>query len=60
MYYTVLLRDGDSKKFKAIQESNVYATSVNIKKEEYVNHVGKRKGTAFRKLVESEKNEVLP
>lgn len=53
--YTTLLGDGDSKTFTVLEESNVYGSEVKLKKEECINHVGKRMGTALRNLVETEK-----
>lgn len=48
--YTTMLSDGDSKAYDAVCESNVYGNEVKIEKEDCVNHVAKRMGTALRKL----------
>ena len=47
--YTTLLSDGDAKTFKHLCSLNVYG-DVPPTKEECVNHVAKRMGTAFRNL----------
>lgn len=49
--YTTLLSDGDSKAFTHLQNINIYGGNVIIEKEECVNHVSKRLGTALRKIV---------
>ena len=48
--YTTLLSDGDSKTHKHLCALNVYGDDVEIVKEECINHVAKRLGTALRKL----------
>ncbi|XP_055874806.1 uncharacterized protein LOC129924445 [Biomphalaria glabrata] len=48
--YTTMLSDGDSKAFNKVCEIKPYG-DVPITKEECVNHVGKRMGTALRNLV---------
>lgn len=48
--YTSVLSDGDSKAFQYITEARIYG-DVKIKKEECVNHVSKRLGTALRNCV---------
>ena len=47
--YTSMLCDGDSKSFDAICNSKVYG-DVQVTKEDCVNHISKRMGTALRKL----------
>ena len=47
--YTTLLSDGDAKTFKHLCSLNVYG-DVSLTKEECVNHVAKRIGTALRNL----------
>ncbi|GBN45283.1 hypothetical protein AVEN_167517-1 [Araneus ventricosus] len=49
--YTSLLSDGDSKAFSELNERKIYGSQVEIKKEECINHVSKRLGTALRKTV---------
>ena len=47
--YTTLLSDGDARTFKHLCDLRVYG-DVELEKEECVNHVAKRLGTALRKL----------
>lgn len=49
--YTTLLSDGDAKTFSKLCEVKPYGDGVCITKEECVNHVGKRLGTALRNVV---------
>lgn len=49
--YTTIVSDGDSATFSALQQENVYGL-VPIVKEECLNHVRKRMGTALRNLVQ--------
>lgn len=49
--YTTLLSDGDCKTFNFLSEKKVYGTDIEIKKEECINHVSKRLGTALRNVV---------
>ena len=49
--YTTILSDGDSKAFDAVTSLNPYGTDIQIQKEDCVNHVSKRMGTALRNLV---------
>ena len=49
--YTTMLCDGDSKAYDAVQKSKVYGPFTNIMKEDCVNHVSKRMGTALRNLI---------
>ena len=44
------MSDGDARTFKHLTEKKVYGDDVTIEKEECINHVGKRMGTALRKL----------
>lgn len=53
--YVEVVGDGDAKTFHELQASNVYGDKNPLKKIECVNHVGKRMGTALRKLVDCEK-----
>lgn len=53
--YLEVVGDGDTKTFQELQASNVYGGENPLKKIECINHVGKRMGTALRKLVETEK-----
>ncbi|KAK2185091.1 hypothetical protein NP493_246g02030 [Ridgeia piscesae] len=48
--YTTMVSDGDSRTFKRLTEMKVYGDDVKITKEECINHVAKRMGTALRKL----------
>ena len=52
--YTTVLSDGDSKSYDTLVAEKVYGDGVEIKKEECINHVSKRMGTALMKL----KNEL--
>ena len=52
MRYTTIFGDGDSKAFDIILASKPYGDIV-IKKEECLNHVAKRLGTALRNLVQN-------
>ena len=52
--YTTMLSDGDAKTFKHLCDLHVYG-DVELKKEECINHVAKRLGTALRKLASSGK-----
>ncbi|GBM55453.1 hypothetical protein AVEN_187559-1 [Araneus ventricosus] len=49
--YTSLLSDCDSKAFLELNERKIYGSQVEIRKEECINHVSKRLGTALRKPV---------
>ena len=48
--YTTMVSDGDSRTFNRLTEMKVYGDDITIAKEECVNHVAKRMGTALRKL----------
>ncbi|XP_077521463.1 uncharacterized protein LOC144132728 [Amblyomma americanum] len=52
--YTTVLSDGDSRTFPALQEAEVYGY-IEIHKEDCVNHVQKRMGTALRNMVTKQK-----
>ena len=52
--YTTIVSDGDAKTFKHLCDRRVYG-DVELKKEECINHVAKRLGTALRKLGSSGK-----
>ena len=52
--YTTMVSDGDSKSFRHLTNLRVYG-DVEVHKEECVNHVAKRLGTALRKLAASGK-----
>ena len=52
--YTTLLSDGDAKTYKHLCDLNIYG-DVELQKEECINHVAKRLGTALRKLASSGK-----
>ena len=51
MRYTTMVGDGDSKAYDTVCELKPYGDNVSIDKEECMNHVGKRLGTALRNLV---------
>ena len=51
MQYTTMLSDGDSKAYNEVCQLKPYGDAVEITKEECVNHVAKRMGTALRNLV---------
>ena len=53
--YTTLLSDGDSKAYDAVKSLEPYGKENVIVKEDCVNHVAKRMGTALRNCVESSK-----
>ena len=53
--YITMLSDGDSKAYDALVESNIYGDSIKLSKEDCVNHVSKRMGTAIRNLISSAK-----
>ena len=48
-HYTKLLSDGDTKTYKHLCDMNACG-DLELQKEECINHVGKRRGTAHRKL----------
>ncbi|CAN8008310.1 unnamed protein product, partial [Ixodes pacificus] len=52
--YTTVLSDGDSRTFLALQEAQVYGY-IAVNKEDCVNHVQKRMGTALRTLITKQK-----
>ena len=54
--YRTMLCDGDSKSFDAVVAENVYG-DLKIEKEDCINHVSKRMGTALRNLVQCCKAE---
>ena len=53
--YTTILSDGDSKAFDAVAGLQVYGPGITIEKEDCINHVSKRMGTALRNLVAESK-----
>lgn len=54
--YRTMLCDGDSRSCNALQDAKVYGF-VEVEKEDCVNHVHKRMGTALRNLVQKQKGE---
>lgn len=48
--YTSFVGDGDSKAYNKVVEMKPYGPNITIWKEECINHVGKRLGTALRNL----------
>lgn len=55
--YTILLSDGDCKTFNELEKLKPYGDEVDITKEECINHVSKRLGTALRNLVADRKKQ---
>ena len=53
--YTIMLCDGDSKSFDAVVQEKPYGDQITIEKEDCINHVAKRMGTALRNLVSETK-----
>ena len=53
--YTTMLSDGDSSTYAHLCALKVYGDDVEIQKEECVNHVAKRLGTALRNLANTMK-----
>ncbi|KAK3717160.1 hypothetical protein RRG08_010971 [Elysia crispata] len=51
MRYTIVVSDGDSKSFNAVSEMRPYGPHCIIEKEDCINHVCKRLGTALRNLI---------
>ena len=49
--YQTMLCDGDSKAYDAVVEASVYGKDFVVEKEDCINHVSKRMGTALRNLV---------
>ena len=53
--YTAMLCDGDSKAFDAVRALEVYGKEKAVVKEDCINHVSKRMGTALMNIVASSK-----
>ena len=53
--YTVMLSDGDSKAYDSVVSDKPYGQDIAIEKEDCVNHISKRMGTALRNLVATSK-----
>ena len=49
--YTTMVGDGDSKAYNRVVSTHPYGEDVEIDKEECMNHIFKRLGTALRNLV---------
>ena len=58
--YTTMFSDGDSKAYDTISKMEVYGKEKMIVKEECINHVSKRMGTALRNLVAESKAQKKP
>ena len=58
--YTTLLSNGDSNTYKHLCALNVYGDVTVIVKEECINHMTKRLGTAVRKLSSQSKKGLNP
>ena len=59
--YRTMLSDGDSKAFDALAALNLYGDEKPIEKEDCINHVSKRMGTALRNMVavsKAQKNSI--
>ena len=50
--YMTMVCDGDSKSYDAVCQDRVYGNQKSIQKEDCINHISKRMGTALRKLVD--------
>ncbi|KAE8739199.1 hypothetical protein FOCC_FOCC015305 [Frankliniella occidentalis] len=61
MRHTKFVSDGDAKSLPALLKAKPYGDDIIISKDECVNHIGKRMGTALRKVVHdsSKKKETL-
>ena len=57
--YTTILSDGDSKTYDNLLQKKVYGDAIQINKEECVNHVAKRMGTALNNLVAQSKAQKI-
>ena len=55
--YVTVLSDGDAKTFNHLVSLNVYGEDCTITKEECINHVSKRLGTALRKVAAEGRQE---
>ena len=53
--YMIMLSDGDSKSYDAVCQARFYGSEKLIQKEDCINHVSKRMGTALRTLVDVSK-----
>ena len=53
--YTVMLCDGDSKAFDAVSSLNLYGAGNKVIKEDCINHVAKRMGTALMNIISESK-----
>lgn len=51
MRYTKFISDGDAESLAAVQKAEPYGPDIQIEKDECINHVGKRLGTALRNVV---------
>lgn len=56
--YTTVLSDGDSRTFLALKEAKVYGF-IEVEKEDCINHVHKRMGTALRNVLSKHKGPGL-
>ena len=59
LQYTTMLSDGDSKLYNELMALKPYGRDVAIYKEECINHVGKRLGSALRKLVSDQSKQKI-
>ncbi|KAH7976933.1 hypothetical protein HPB52_021746 [Rhipicephalus sanguineus] len=58
LQYTTVLSDGDSRTFLALKEAKVYGF-IEVEKEDCINHVHKRMGTALRNVLSKHKGPGL-
>jgi len=58
--YTTMLCDGDSKAFEAVRAMYFYGKDKEVVKEDCINHVSKRMGTALMNIVASSKAQKEP
>ena len=52
--YMTMLSNGDSKSYAAVCQTRVYGNEKLIQKEDCINHVSKRIGTALKKLAQAQ------
>ena len=55
--YVTLLSDGDARTYNHIASLNIYGDNCHVEKEECINHVSKRLGTALRKVAAEGRQE---
>ncbi len=55
--YTTMFSDSDCKAFDSLVGAKVYGDSIQIFREDCINHVSKRMGTALRNLISASKGQ---